>query len=637
MASLLLAPWAWGQPTITGPANPPAQTVVLPPGTPDPLEPFNRAVWEFNKGLMIHVVRPTAKGYRTVVAKPVRTGIGNMGTNITYPDRLINNMLQGKWKGARDETCRFLINSTVGIAGFWDVASKWKIPKSPADFGQTFGQWGWKANFFLMLPLFGPSNDRDAVGLAADYATQPMIYFSPYTLEFENPLTYTGPYNYFTYGVAYNNLTDVVDGYARFSEAEMDPYSELAYVWTFVTANRVANFQVTGKQDPSSLETLESVFFTYKNPEFPDLAKTRSVLIPTTGRNLKFTYWLQPGKKSRLVYIVPGLGSHRLAETAMALAELVYSNGYTAVTVSSPFNSEFIDNASTADVPGYLPVDGSDLAVALAQIDHRLNEIYPGRFEGKELMGYSMGAFETLYLAAQERTNKTPAIQFDRFLAVDTPVRLLHGVKELDDFYDAPLAWPPDVRTVNMENTFLKVADLSKNKLTPRTTLPFDAIESQFLIGATFRFILRDIIYSTQRRHDLGVLHQPVRYFRRDSLYREIMRYSFADYFQDFVVPYYRGFGMTSPQEKLQKAGDLRSYDAALRDDPKIRVTVNENDFLLAPEDLAWLHDTFPPDQLTVFPEGGHLGNLGNPQVQKTILTGLSVLPPPPPGRPKSQ
>ncbi len=605
---------------------PSAQTVVLPKSVPDPIEPVNRVMWAFNKELMTGVIKPTSRVYRFIVVKPVRTGIGDFGRNLTYPGRLINNLLQGKWSGARDETYRFFCNSTVGVAGFWDVAAKWKILKSDADFGQTFGQWGWKPDCFLMLPFLGPSNERDTLGWAADTAANPLLYISPYKFSANNPLTYLGPYTYFTYAVMYNDLADTVDEYVRFSKAEMDPYSEIQYAWTFVRENRVADFQVKGKQDEASLETLESVFFTFKDPEFPDRGKTRSVWIPATGGRLKFTFWLQPGK-APVVYIVPGLGSHRLAETSLALAELVYNNGFSAVCISSPFNSEFMEHASTAAMPAYLPVDGHDLHVALTGIDHRLNALYPGRLGGKALMGYSMGAFDSLYVAATEPTNQLPLIQFDRYVAINTPVRLLHGVSMLDEFYRAPLDWPAAERTDNTENTFLKVAAMSKNKLTPQTSLPFNAIESKFLIGLTFRFMLRDVIFSSQRRNNQGVLRHPILDFRREPVYREILQYSYQDYFEKFVIPYYQTRGMASPAaEALKKAGDLRTYDAGLRANPKIRIIVNQNDFLLADEDLAWLHATFAPEQLTVFKQGGHLGNLFNPAVQKTILGALSGL-----------
>jgi pimeloyl-ACP methyl ester carboxylesterase len=199
------------------------------------------------------------------------------------------------------------------------------------------------------------------------------------------------------------------------------------------------------------------------------------------------------------------------------------------------------------------------------------------------------------------------------------------GVSELDEFYRAPLKWPAAERTDNIENTFLKVAALSKNSLAPQMSLPFSAIESKFLIGVTFRLALRDIIYSSQRRNNQGVLQHPFNNLRRDPLYQEILQYSYDDYFQKLAIPYYQGRGIgSSADEAMKVGGDLRTYAAGLRDNSRIRVIVNQNDFLLSDPDLAWLHATFAPDQLTVFPEGGHLGNLSNPTVQKAILGALS-------------
>ena len=636
--SLGLTLCAHGQGTVSGFTNAPvAEKVVLPQSVPDPIEPFNRVMWGFNKAVMTDVVKPTSRVYRFVVVKPARTSIGNFGRNLTYPGRLINNLLQGKWLGARDETWRFACNTTVGIAGLFDPATKWNIPKSDADFGQTFGKWGWSPQFFIMLPIFGPSNNRDTVGLAADTAANPLLYIAPYRFDLNKPLTYLGPYSYLNYIIMYNNLADSVGEYVRFSQAEADPYSEIQYAWTFARANQVADFQVKGKPDKATLETLESVFFTFKDPEFPSHGTTRSVRIPATGKDLKFTFWLQPGS-ANVVYIVPGLGSHRLAETSLALAELVYKNGFSAVVISSPFNYEFMQSASTVALPAYLPVDGHDLHVALTAIDRRLHQAYPGRLGNRALMGYSMGALETLFIAATAPTNPPVAsagatnqlLSFDRYVAINTPVRLAQGIAKLDEFYRAPLAWPVAERSNDLENVFLKVAALSRSKLTPQTSLPFSAIESKFLIGLTFRLILRDVIYSSQERNNQGVLHQPIHNFRRDRVYQEILQYSYQDYFDKFAIPYYSARNLGAPTaDALEKAGDLRTYETSLHANPDIRVLVNQNDFLLTDDDLAWLHATFAPEELTVFPQGGHLGNLYNPAVQKTILAALTPMRPP--------
>jgi hypothetical protein len=319
---------------------------------------------------------------------------------------------------------------------------------------------------------------------------------------------------------------------------------------------------------------------------------------------------------------------------------LVYRNGFSAVCISSVFNSEFMEHASTAAMPAYLPVDGHDVHVALTIIDHRLRALFPDRLGEKALMGYSMGAFDSLFVAA-ERTNppslgvgatsQPPLIQFDRYVALNTPIRMAQGISKLDEFYRAPLEWPAKERTDNIENTFLKVAALSKSTLTPQTSLPFDAVESKFLIGLNFRLILRDVIFSSQRRVNQGVLQHAIWNYRREPAYQEILRYSYQDYFEKFAIPYYQKRGIASPTaETIEKADDLRTYGAALRANPNIRIIVNQNDFLLADEDLAWLRATFVPEQLTVFPQGGHLGNLFNPAVQKSILGALTNMKPAP-------
>jgi len=623
------APNRQGGIAASGTAGTNSEVIILPESVPDPIEPFNRVVYSLNVGIMAGVVKPTAKVYRRIVVRPVRKSIADFSRNLTYPGRLVNNLLQGKWNGARDETYRFLCNTTLGLGGFSDVASQFRIPTSDADFGQTFGKWGWKPACYLMLPILGPSNERDTVGMALDKAAEPLVYIGSYDFEIENPLTYAGPYTYFNYASAYNTLSDNVEEYVRFSRSEMDPYSLIQYAWSFSRDIQEPDFRFKENQDTASLETIESVFFSYKNPEFPGRAKTRSVLIPSTGGKLEYSFWLQP-KTAPVVYIIPGLGSHRLAKSCVALAELAFQHGYSVVCLSSAFHSEFMEHASTAAMPAFLPTDGRDVHVALSHIDGQLRTIYPGRLGERALVGYSMGGLHSLFVAATQAgssTNKVPLVVFDRIVGISPPVRLLHGIEKLDEYYRAPLAWPAGERTQNLENTFLKVAALSKVTPTTKTRLPLSEIESKFLVGLTFRFILRDIIYSSQRRNNQGILHRPIKNLRRTAVYNEILEYSYRDYFEKFAIPYYRSLGSPGETaEQMETAGDLRTYEASLRANPKLRILVNQNDFLLSSDDLAWLRATFSPDQLRVFEQGGHLGNLSSPDMQKAILDSLSGL-----------
>ncbi len=625
----LLATLGWlvvqsarAQPITPPPTNSSAQAVsdghagesiVLPTAFNDPVEPFNRAMWGINKGFLTWAVKPfSTRLPARRVAKPVREGIGRMGKNLAYPDRLANNLLQGKWAGSGEETLRCLCNTVFGLGGFFDIATEMGIPKNDADFGQTFKKWGWRPGFYLMLPIFGPSDERDAVGLVGDTAALPQTYFFPY--------------DFINSGVVANNLTDTVEGDVCFAKSEADSYSILQYAWSFGHENRKADMHMMGDQDQASLETLQAALFTYTNAEFPARGKTRSVLIPTTGKKLEFTFWLQP-RRAPVVYIVPGVGAHRLSANELALAELVYRNGFSAVTISSTFHPEFMEKASTTDLPSYPPTDVHDLQVALTEIDHRLNRTYANRLGSRALMGYSMGAYQLLCLAAQAATNGESQVKFDRYVAIDSPVDLRYSVTNLDQFYRAPLAWPAEKRTDNIENTLLKVAALSEQSPKPGAALPFNAIESKFLIGLGLRLTLRDMIFSSQLRHNQGVLKQPLKKSKRHQAYDEIMQYSFRDYIEQFAVPYdkSRGIDMSNP-DVVRKATDLHVYTDQLKANRNIRVIANRNDILLSADDVAWVETTFDPSEVTLFEHGGHLGNLSQANVQKAVLQALDGL-----------
>ena len=130
----------------------------------DPFEGFNRAMFGFNEGVDNAVLKPVATGYRNVVPEPARECVGNVFSNINDVFVAVNSLLQGKVGDAVSDACRVLINSTVGILGCIDVASKVGLEKHNRDFGQTFGKWGIASGPYLVLPFIGPSNIRDGVG-----------------------------------------------------------------------------------------------------------------------------------------------------------------------------------------------------------------------------------------------------------------------------------------------------------------------------------------------------------------------------------------------------------------------------------------------------------------------------------------
>jgi phospholipid-binding lipoprotein MlaA len=149
----------------------------------DPLEPLNRKVYQFNDALDKAVTKPVAKGYRAVVPIPVRGAITNFFGNFRDVTTAVNNLLQLKVPRAGSDLGRILINSTVGILGFFDVASRIGLEKHDEDFGQTLGHYGLGPGPFVMLPFLGPSTARDTVGLIGDYFTDPEFYLFNHTPE----------------------------------------------------------------------------------------------------------------------------------------------------------------------------------------------------------------------------------------------------------------------------------------------------------------------------------------------------------------------------------------------------------------------------------------------------------------------
>ena len=142
----------------------------------DPLERVNRSFFHFNDHLYRWVLRPISKGYRAVAPALFRESVDRLFINIEYPVRVVNNVLEARFKSAGIETMRFVVNSTVGMAGLFDPATRWCIKAQPADFNQTLAVYRIPSGIYLNWPVLGPSSVRGTVGMAGDAALNPAWY-----------------------------------------------------------------------------------------------------------------------------------------------------------------------------------------------------------------------------------------------------------------------------------------------------------------------------------------------------------------------------------------------------------------------------------------------------------------------------
>jgi phospholipid-binding lipoprotein MlaA len=161
-----------------------AGCATVPPSERNPRDPWqrmNRATFGFDLGFYKHIVIPVATNYVRVTPHPIRAGVHNFVSNLFYPTVVVNALLQGKMLPFARDLGRLVVNTTLGIGGLFDPASRLGLTPEDRDFGQTFGKWGVPTGPYLVLPFLGPSDVRDALGLVPDYTVASPLGYGHYT------------------------------------------------------------------------------------------------------------------------------------------------------------------------------------------------------------------------------------------------------------------------------------------------------------------------------------------------------------------------------------------------------------------------------------------------------------------------
>ena len=581
----------------------------------DPAEPTNRVLDDGVHFAAEYVVGPLATGWRFITPKDVRSALTRVGENLLFPVRAVSNLAQGKTDEAGVETHRFALNTTVGVLGIRDSATKMGVEAPPKqDMGLAFRTWGWEDTSYNKLPK---ATTRDSVGFIPDSLLDPLFWLSP-----------AG------YVRSFNDMSDKVPSYVDFGNTTYDPYR----------LERLARY-LDRTLDPTDLkivaeaggatDTLQYAFLGLENKDFAGEKEEEEVELESTGKDFPYSVWLQD-HPAPVMYVIPGTGGHRNAGSTAALAEMAFKAGYHAVTISSTLNFEFIETGSTQDFCGFAPADSHDVHVALTAIDADLRDDHGdliGRRRG--VMGISMGAYHALFMAAAEKdAQREELIKFDGYLAINPPVNLLRAAKGFDEYFDIPLKLFPDdeKRVQRMRMFFRYVLDIAGGgDLRPGKPLPMNEKGAQFLIGFAFKMTLLDILDQAQANGVTGDFFQTPRTNRdRSAGYREKLRYSWIEYFYAFVLPEQarRRNDVTNDEagaHKLFNLCDLRTLEPDLARNPRIRVVTNRNDMLLHAGDAAFLEHLFGW-RLTMHETGGHLGNLWQPKVRGELMDEMRAM-----------
>ena len=332
----------------------------------DPLEPFNRLSLQVTKPVVDWVVVPVSKAYRFVVPTPVRRALDRFSYHLTYPGRFVSLVLEGEFTRSGEETAHFLTNTGIGFFGLFDPATQLGLNSYPEDVGQAFASWGIGPGFYLFIPFFGPSSARDAVGEAADIALNPLVWVpgpSVRGLPFLNAVTGGS----LLLGV--NSFSFLIEGYESLEAAFPDLYEPTRALWSIQRQIETENYRIPEEDfrnaDPEP--SLGVLLFELEDPAFTERSVERTVTVPATGRRLPYSVWMQPDP-APLLFLLPGVGAHRLSGIPVGIAEAAFARGYSVVTVSSPFHPEFIRQGLSVAYPGYTPHDVEDLYVVLTRI-----------------------------------------------------------------------------------------------------------------------------------------------------------------------------------------------------------------------------------------------------------------------------
>lgn len=217
--------------------------------TNDPFEKFNRAMYAFNETVDKYALEPVARGYRAVTPAPLREGVGNVLSNLKAPVVFANDVLQAAPARAGTTFARFGINSTIGVAGVFDVASTMGLERHNEDFGQTLGRWGVGSGPYLVLPLLGPSSIRDAAGSAVDVALNPINY-----AKFDGDDAFRVSRTVIGVIDAREGALDAVES---IRETSIDPYVSVRTTYSILRESAVRNGQ-TNVQDLPEFEEIPS-------------------------------------------------------------------------------------------------------------------------------------------------------------------------------------------------------------------------------------------------------------------------------------------------------------------------------------------------------------------------------------------
>lgn len=609
---------------------------------PDKHEKFNRKMFNFNTGLNKFVIRPVHIIWATVLPQYVMDRIYGISFNIEYPIRLVSSLVQRDFKNAGNETKRFLVNTTIGIAGMFDPAKHLlHLKKNTDNMDKALSRCNIKSGTYFVAPVINFTTVRGLFGRILDVAFNPSTYIgSPVlaivkaaftinrtsyiqSIVFLVESNFADPYT--IYKIAFG-----IDGYIKknnYDRVDVIPTMKVPQKTEDENIHNV-NLSVSAKIVPAkkndikadihledynsqapvtdsmrtSLFTLPDVYksawndLSLWNHSFANRLKTSSVKLFDGRDEYKFRYLLQKDKNAPLVILYPSTGDGVKASHPVMFAKMFYDEGFSVVIQGNPFQWEFVKSMEEDYRPGLPSNDAKMMRYTTKKIIESLQEKYNCKFENKVLLGTSLAGLDVLFAGYQEAKDNT--LGNIRIVSICPPVDLLYSVTQLDN-YVRELSQDPDELEQKVAYISAKMVNLYQQRDDidfDVKQMPFTEEEAKIITSFLMHTKLSDVIFTIEKTPNN----------KKTDIYDSINKMGFVDYVEKYVLPdknikdLESDFGLVYIADYLENADNYKIYHTV-------------NDYLTSPEQLKLLKK-MSKEKLIVFDNGSHMGFLYRPE-----------------------
>lgn len=594
----------------------------------DKFERFNRKIFLFNLKLNKHILRYANIVWASVMPQYGMDRLKNAYNNFNYPTRFIGCLLQKDFTSCKEETIRFLTNTTIGIGGLFDPATtKLKIKQHQEDMAQVLAHYKVRQGPYLVLPGI-QGNIRDLAGKLLNCPLRPTAYVGPFgaainalfavnnTTYVQSMLSkatdvYADPYD-----VA--KQADGINKYIQLSNLDRDDVYEkklssqnLTQVNNLAPACKVSpDRELTNYNSQGALvDSMRTILFENQkiynsiwsdmsiwNRNFSKKLKISSVNVYPGRAKYRYRYLLQKGKASPLAIIYPSVGSGIMSDAPMVLAKILYDEGYSVIIQGSSFNWEFIKSMPTTYRPGFPEQDANYLRHTTAKIINNIETKKNYKFNNKVLIGSSFGGVVALFATVQDE--KEELVGISKCIAINPPVKMFYAMNKVDTFSQDWKNSPSELKdktALTAEKVIHYYGKINHRELKdmPETT-PFNEADAKLIIA----FIMKQDLYNAVFAID------NCSRCKKDNLMEKVNKMKFSDYLRIYLsVKDGDDYNKTDYETSLYPIADF------LQTSNKYKIYHTVDDFFTNTEQLAWLKQQ-SKDKSVYFSNGSHLGNL---------------------------